>query len=59
MEVFYIKSLIVFLSIVGFLYFILSCIEFTIKVDNIRKNLMNKYKDFKGIPIIFEDQEDD
>jgi hypothetical protein len=54
MEVFYIKGLIVFLFIVGLLYFILSCIEFTIKVDNIRKNLMNKYKNFKGTSIILE-----
>lgn len=54
MEVFYIKSLIIFLSIIGFLYFILSCIEFTIKVDNIKKNLINKYKDFKGTSIILE-----
>lgn len=58
MEVFYIKSLIVFLSIVGFLYFILSCIEFTIKVDNIKKNLINKYKDFKGTSIILEQEND-
>ena len=57
MEVFYIKSLIVFLSIIGFLYFILSCIEFIIKVDNIKKNLINKYKNFEGTPIIM-DQED-
>ena len=58
MEVFYIKSLIVFLSIVEFLYFILSCIEFTIKVDNIKKNLINKYKDFKGTSIILEQEND-
>ena len=55
MEIFYIKSIIIFLLVVGILYFILSCIEFIIKVDNIKKNLINKYKDFKGIPIIFED----
>ena len=54
MEVFYIKSLIVFLSIIGFLYFILSCIEFIIKVDNIKKNLINKYKNFEGTPIIMD-----
>lgn len=58
MEVFYIKSIIIFLLVVGILYFILSCIEFIIKVDNIKKNLINKYKDFKGTPIILE-QEDD
>lgn len=58
MEVFYIKSLIIFLSIIGFLYFILSCIEFTIKVDNIKKNLINKYKDFKGTSIILEQEND-
>lgn len=57
MEVFYIKSLIVFLSIIGFLYFILSCIEFTIKVDNIKKNLINKYKNFKGTSIILEQKD--
>lgn len=58
MEVFYIKSSIIFLSIIGFLYFILSCIEFTIKVDNIKKNLINKYKDFKGTSIILEQEND-
>ena len=58
MEVIYIKSIIIFLLVVGILYFILSCVEFTIKVDNIKKNLINKYKDFKGTSIILE-QEDD
>lgn len=54
MEVIYIKSIIIFLLVVGILYFILSCVEFTIKVDNIKKNLINKYKDFKGTSIILE-----
>nr|DAI34826.1 MAG TPA: hypothetical protein [Caudoviricetes sp.] len=58
MEVIYIKSIIIFLLVVGILYFILSCVEFIIKVDNIKKNLINKYKDFKGTSIILEWEDD-